>query len=429
MKTVLIITYYWPPAGGPGVQRVLKFVKYLPAFGWRPVVLTVRDGEYPAIDESLNKDVPADCLVFKTASLEPTGLYKRFVGMKKEDRIRVAVLTEKSSSMKKRLSNWIRLNLIYPDAKIGWKPFAVKEGLRLISEYHPELIFSSSPPSTVQRIARALSKKSGLPWVADFRDPWTNAYYYHQLPKSRLARKIDRHLERQVLHDADRIVTVSEGFFDDALHHKEIQIPNGFDSEDLPGSRDRQPNKKFTIRYMGSLKIRQYIGSFFDALKDLSDRPEMRDALRLDIIGNFDPRVRDIISAKNIPMEINFSGYRNHDEALRLVSQADMLLLVIGRSHISHRLLTGKVFEYIMVRKPILAYGPPGGAADNLLQKTRTGRMFDYEDQPGAAQFIEDHFNDWKNGRQFSNFAAQEINRYERKELTRSLAKLFEDVT
>src|SRR6056297_643237 len=153
MKKVLIITYYWPPSGGPGVQRVLKFAKYLPEFGWQPIILTVKNGEYPAHDESLRKDIPESCKVYKTPALEPFSLYKKFTGMAEDERIPTAALTEKKTNWKKKVAHWIRLNLFIPDAKIGWIPYAVKAGKHIIQKENPDTIFSSSPPPTVNLIA------------------------------------------------------------------------------------------------------------------------------------------------------------------------------------------------------------------------------------------------------------------------------------
>jgi hypothetical protein len=428
MKKVLIITYYWPPAGGPGVQRVLKFAKYLPQFGWQPIILTVKNGEYPAIDETLESDIPAECQVYKTSSLEPNQLYKKFVGMKKEERIRVAVMTEANKNWKKKIAGWVRLNLIFPDAKIGWKPSALKVGKKVIDELRPDLIFSSSPPPTTHRIARSLSKKSKLPWVADFRDPWTNIYYYDKAPKSKFAQMIDHKLEKQTLNDADKVITVTKGFFTNFDHSKEIQIPNGFDSDDIRNIEPKAKNKKFTIRYMGFLKTKQYVESFFDILKELSQLESYRENIKLEIIGNLNPIVQKRIEEKAIEMEVNFINYKNHDEALTLIVNADLLLLIIGISNVNRKLLSGKVFEYLMAKKPILAYGPTDGAAAQLLENTKSGKMFQYEDYKNAKQFILVNYERWNSGGNFHPLAALEISQYERKKLTESLVKVFEDV-
>ena len=162
MKKVLIVTYFWPPAGGPGVQRILKFVKYLPDFGWQPIILTVEKGEFPAIDKTLEKNIPSNCKVYKTKSLEPFNLYKKFVGLNSNENIPTAVLADSKASIKNRIANWIRLNLFIPDAKIGWKFYAVKEGLKIIMRENPSLIFSTSPPPTVHLIAKNLSNKNSV---------------------------------------------------------------------------------------------------------------------------------------------------------------------------------------------------------------------------------------------------------------------------
>ncbi|MCK4715587.1 MAG: glycosyltransferase, partial [Candidatus Marinimicrobia bacterium] len=210
MKKVLIITYYWPPAGGPGVQRVLKFAKYLPEFGWQPIILTVKNGEYPAIDNSLQKEIPANCKVYNTFSIEPNFVYKKFTGMGSDEKIPTAVLAAENTNWKKRLANWIRLNLFIPDAKIGWIPFAVRKGKKIIKAEKPDIIFSSSPPPTVHLIARKLAKWSGIKWVADFRDPWTDIYHYNDVKRSAWSLNRDKDKEKEIVTSADEIITVSQ---------------------------------------------------------------------------------------------------------------------------------------------------------------------------------------------------------------------------
>ena len=210
MKKVLVVTYYWPPSGGPGVQRVLKFAKYLPAHGWEPIILTVKNGEYPSIDPSLAGDIPAGCSVHRSISFEPGGLYRPFVGLRSGEPIPVATLAVRDISWRQRWANWIRLNLFIPDAKIGWVPSALKAGRRIIRTTKPDLIFSSSPPQTVQLIAEKLARASGLPWVADYRDPWTRIFHYATSRRSAWARRYDRRLEERIVPAADERITVNQ---------------------------------------------------------------------------------------------------------------------------------------------------------------------------------------------------------------------------
>jgi hypothetical protein len=428
VKKVLIITYYWPPAGGPGVQRVLKFVKYLPQFGWTPLVLTVASGEYPALDLTLEKEIPKICQEFRINAFEPGRLYKRFIGLKDSEKIPVAVLTEKDLNWKKRVANWLRLNFFLPDAKIMWKYPAVKEGKRIISEESPDIIFSSSPPPTVHLIARELATSSGLNWVADFRDPWTNIYHYSELKKKWWAKKIDNHLEYSVLTNASKITVVNQGFFNQENQSESVVLPNGFDSEDYKNYSDHNPNDKFTIRYIGSLKPRQYVDSFFNMLKNLSQEKKYAESIRLELIGHIYPEVRKEIMEKNIALELNLSGYLDHENAVKRILTADLLLLVIGSSSIADKVFSGKIFEYIMARKPILAYGPIDGAASALLTKTRCGRMFDFNDLKGAYGYLLEYYQRWQKRDSYADFNLSEIAQYERKNLTQKLVKIFEEL-
>jgi len=428
MKKVLIITYYWPPAGGPGVQRVLKFVKYLPDFGWQPIVLTVQDGEFIAIDESLQKEIPDGLKVFKTKALEPNLLYKKFIGMDKGALIPDAVLTEKEIDWKKRFSHWIRLNLFIPDAKIGWLPFAVKKGKEIIKKEKPHVLFSSSPPPTVHLIAKKLAAAAKLKWVADFRDPWTNIHYYNKLPKSAVSEWLDKRLERGVLLKADRITMVNDDFFDRIDVPKTSIISNGFDSADRPTIDKGKRNPQFTIRYMGSLKSRQYVESFFRLIRDLCNKDEFHGQIFIELIGNILPEVREKIEQQNIRCPVKFIPYQKHNTVLQKIAEADLLLLFIGRSDMAPKIISGKVFEYLMVQKPVLAYGPVGGAADELLKKTGAGALFDYEDFNGAKKFLLSLLKNWQENKKFDRLKPEEINKYERKTLTRSLASLFEEL-
>jgi len=232
MKKVLIITYYWPPAGGPGVQRALKFTRFLPRNGWIPIILTVKNGDYPAMDKSLAGPV-SDLKVFHTSSIEPFRLYKLFTGRKQDESIPTFVLNQgQSERFSDRLSKWIRANLFIPDARIGWMPFAVQKGMKLIRDENIDLIFSTSPPHSLQLIAGSLAKKSGLPWISDFRDPWTEAFWTSGR-LNKFSRWLNNRFESNVFRRADLMVTVSPGLssFFYNKHQKQSEIIyNGFET-------------------------------------------------------------------------------------------------------------------------------------------------------------------------------------------------------
>lgn len=426
-KTVLVITYYWPPSGGPGVQRVLKTVKYLAELGWRAIVLTPAQGEYPALDRSLECDIPTTCTVVRTRAIEPFGFYKGLLGLKKESALPVALLTQESNSWKKKLTAWIRMNLFIPDARIGWKPFAVHAGKKIIRRERPDLIFSSSPPHSLQLIAEKLSAWSGIPWVADFRDPWTNIYHYDQMNRTSSTARKDKRLEQRVLHRASQVTAVSKGFFPDFDHPGKITvIPNGYDPADMPERGAVRRNDKFTIRYMGSMKRRQVVDAFFKLMQDLADDPNTKDRIRVELIGRMDPGVQQIVREMKLDETVRLAGYMDHDRAMQKIAEADLLLLVIGRGNRNQNILTSKLFEYLMMKKPILAYGPVDGEASRILQETGTGKMFDYEDLSGTRAFILKQCGNWKDGQSEGNPQTIDIERYSRLNLTRQFVNLFE---
>ncbi|MFC1887719.1 glycosyltransferase [Candidatus Cloacimonadota bacterium] len=426
MKKVLIITYYWPPAGGPGVQRVLKFAKYLPEFGWQPLILTVKKGEYPAYDESLQKNIPTECRIYKTRSLEPCGIYKKFTGMKLDESIPVAILTEKNLNWKKKIAHWIRLNLFIPDAKIGWIPFAVREGKKIIQQEKPDLIFSSSPPPTVHLIAKKLAKWSKLKLVTDFRDPWTNIYHYENQNINPISRFINKKLEKSIINNSANVIVVSGQYLRSYTRNSISTIQNGFDEDDLKVVQNAR-NEKFTIRYMGTMKDRQYVDSFFCVLEELSSVPEFKGMVKLEIIGLIHDSVKERIKAKDYgDFEVSFPGYKDHKEAIELISRADMLLFVIGAGPRSVSIVSGKLYEYIMVMKPIIAFGPLDGEANKVLKATDSGIMFDKNDEKGINDFIIKHFDNWQNRIELER-KMDSIDNFSRRSLTGKLVKIFEE--
>jgi len=430
LNKVLIITYYWPPAAGAGVFRVLKFAKYLPRFGWKPIILTVKNGEYPATDHSLESEIPRESVVYNSRMYEPADLYKKFTGMPENEAVLNAVLTQKKQNWRMGISHWIRLNVFIPDAKIGWIPGGIKRGTEIIRKHKPDILFSTSPPPTVHLIARWLATHHHIPWVADFRDPWTNIYYYDQNPRSALSEKIDVYLEKKVLESARAVTAVNNGFFSQSqrLLEKCRRIPNGYDPDDMPDRINEKPNEKFTIRYMGSLKRRQYVDSFFGILEELSAEEPWRSSVKVDFIGRLDPEIIQRVKDKDIALEINFLGYQEHSDAIQSIAAADLLLMIIGRSDQAQNILLSKLFEYLMVGNPILAYGPPEGDASAVLSETSAGEMFNYDDYEGAQKYIVKEFERWKKGEGMPGIRQGKVDEYSRRSLTEKLTEIFEEV-
>ena len=437
MKKVLIITYYWPPAGGPGVQRVLKFAKYLPEFGWQPIILTVKKGEYPAIDETLEKDVPDCCKVYKTNSIEPNFLYKKFTGMKPDEKIPVAVLAEKSQNWKKKLANWVRLNIFIPDAKIGWFPFAVKKGKEIIKKEKPNIIFSSSPPPTVHLIAKKLAKWSKIKWVADFRDPWTEIHYYENQERIKISQKLDSKYEKEVLNNASVITSISQLYIEDDFAKKVsskkcINIPNGYDESDFSNfshKRTQKDTKKFVIMHLGAVGQERNPTNLFKAIKVLASSGKINTKkFSLVFVGNIDSSVKTSIEEYEISEFVEMVSYLPHNEALEYTQQASIMLLLVTQSERNRRILPGKTFEYMRTGKPILALGPIDGEVARIITHTNTGTVISYDNFGKIYNSLLSFYSLWEKGMLKKYGLINKILLYSRENLTKKLVSVFEDI-
>ncbi len=426
MKKVLIITYYWPPAGGPGVQRVLKFAKFLPAFGWQPLILTVKDGEFPAIDDSLISEVDPSLDIFRTKSIEPFDLFKKLTGRKKDDTISTYFLAEKKSkSFSESLLKWLRINVVLPDAKIGWLPFAVKEGVRIVKEQNIDLIFSSSPPHTVQLIAAKIAKKTGIKWITDFRDPWLEIVYYQNLKRFFISYKIDRWLENKVLKQSNRVICISDSISDlfrtKLNQDKYTVIPNGFDPGDFE-SILYEKEDIFTITYTGVLADERIPYALIPALKKMQDE-KMKFRLRL--VGTVCSKFIRLLKENNLFDQTEFTGYVPHDQAIGYLLSSAILLLVIDDVPDNRGFLSGKIFDYLGSKVPVLAFGPVDGDAAKILAETSSGIMLDYNDHSAAYKWITKIYSQWPDIDPGFKF---DVSTFNRKQLTGKLVEVFNEM-
>ena len=428
MKKVLIITYYWPPAGGAGVQRALKFTKYLPQFGWEPVVLTVENPDSPVDDISLLKDVPEGIKIYKTKSLEPFELYKKFTGKKSDSKIPNDILLSKSDlSLKEKIAQWARLNLFIPDAKIGWKRYAVKKGLEIIKVENIDLIFTTSPPQTVALIGRKLSQLTGIKWIADFRDPWMEIVYYQNLIRTNITRTIDSSLEKKVMNAADTIITISKNMADlirsKANNQNVVVIPNGFDESDFE-STELIKNDKFTISYTGTMSKDRVPYPLFFALKKLIYSDAINN-IQINFAGKFCHELSEEILNNDLAEFVVMQNFVPHQDSTQILQSSDALLLVIDNVPNNKGFLTGKLFEYLGCRKPIFAVGPLDGDAHNIIKEADSGVMIKYDDNEGAYEILKTMYNNWKNDNSIYKF---DVENYTRKKLTKKLSNSFEEI-
>lgn len=428
MKKVLIITYYWPPSGGSGVQRCLYFVKYLKKFGWEPIVYTVSNGEYPAIDESLEKEIPLGTTVIKSEIWEPYQLYKKFTGQKKDKKLKPSIVSEKQKNQfAHKISTFIRGNFFIPDARKFWIQPSIKRLSKYLAENPVDLIFSSSPPQSVHLIALGLKQKFNIPWVADLRDPWTKISYYKDLMLTPWADSKNKTLEKKVLKTADTVTTVSwscQQGFEEIGNRKVEVITNGF--EDTIKLPDITPDENFyTISYTGTLSRDRNPITIWTGIKELLDsHPKLKSTLRLRFIGDIDDSVFDSLKSLGLGQNVERVGYVKHAKVFEYLASSNMLLLIGIQG--DKGVLTGKLFEYLFSGKPILSIGPKGGDIEKILEETKAGINIDFEEKAAVKKALLDLI---KHKRTTNNsIRNQQLSRFTRKSLTEQLAKLFDQL-
>lgn len=437
MKKVLIVAYYFPPSGGPGVQRVLKYVQYLRDFGWEPVVLTVSNGSFPARDESLIAAIPSGVRVIRTEIFEPYDIYRKLTGKEKGSAIDVNTIRKDGTKLplSERLAEFIRATLFIPDARIGWYANAVRAGLDAIRDDGIDAIYSSSPPYTCALIARGLKRKTGLPWIAGFRDPWTK---FITTPKRwALPAKVDSMLEHAVFREADEIEVAWLGITKDALDkypdlppEKFHHLPNGYDSADMPDvdPRDRT-DERFTVTYTGSMYGRRNPEAFLRAVEMLVHRGDVdRERIRLRFIGRFGDEVLAMFERSDLGNAIEVVGYMAHTESIRQLLLADALLLVVDEYEGSDDVVPGKVYEYVGSGRPVLAVAPERSAIADLIAETRGGFVAHQSNVAGIADAFLKLYRAHQTGAPALETNRAAIERYERRNVTGELAALLDQL-
>jgi glycosyltransferase involved in cell wall biosynthesis len=437
-KRFLFVTYYYPPAGGPAVQRIIRIIQYLAQMGWQSVVLTVKNGEYTSLDPQLGKKIPPATQVIRTDIFEPYQFYRRFLGKKENENIPLAVLSSHQKvGWKERFANTVRANLFIPDARIGWHNYGVKAGIQTVQQNpNIRLILSSGPPHTVHLIANAIAKKTGLSHVADFRDPWMKIDYYHKIYRSQLTLTIDKYLERKILTSADAISVVSPGCLDLLInHHKNIDqkkfhiIYNGFDPEVYPSKLPLPPDDKFIITYVGNLPLSRYTPKLYQAIAGLKQENKISPGrFQLHFYGNIDISARIGLSQLQLDDFLYFHNFIPHQEAILNICRSHLLLLIINNTYTQKAIVTGKLFEYLGSRRPILCIGPNDGDAAKILQETHSGMVLDYEDLDGMKNFLYNQYQSWEKGK-WQAAGNKSIEKYNRAEQLKKLFSIFESLS
>jgi glycosyltransferase involved in cell wall biosynthesis len=320
------------------------------------------------------------------------------------------------------LTRFIRGNLFIPDPRKGWNRYALKKAFELIRSQKIEVVITSGPPHSTHLIGRKLKERTGIRWIADFRDPWTDIYYYKSLYHSKLATRFDQYLEKSVLTGADKIITVSGEVGKLLLQkipgqpEKIAVIPNGYDEEDFDLIEPVQ-NEKFTITYTGTISVSYRIDQFIEAVYQLPDR--IKEKLKIRFVGNVPDEIIHLFHQKNLGALVEVLGYIPHQQAIRQMTGASLLLMAIPDSPDNKGIVTGKFFEYLAAKKPILAIGPPGGDVDRMVQKCKAGKLFSYDETGKMSQFILEIFEREQKG--LIGYETTGTEEYTRRNLTREL--------
>lgn len=452
-KNILYIAYFFPPLGGSGVQRTLKFVKYLPMYDKLPIVVTVKEGHNFAYDEEMIKEVPDSVKIYRSDSGESLWLRKQIervnkviVSIKSRRTIKndkeiksvdKADVEEKNlpsgMTIKDKIFRYLEYNYYVPDTKIRWYKNAINDIIgRVLEKEEIDLIFSTSYPYTDHLIALEIKKRTNKPWVVDLRDPWVgNKFIYDRYNEKRKAK--ERELEAEVIKYADKVLNVTKDITDMYIDRypeykdKFITITNGFDVSDKV--EDETPSEKFIINYSGIVADGQSPELFLKAVEELiKNNDDFKSDLLVKFTGTIVDKYSYLFENPVIKDNIEINGYASHNVVLKYMKEASINLVILPDTEESKGIYTGKIFDYILSEKPILGIMPLGGVASDLINSKGIGIAVDYNDFNGIKDFIEKTYLTWKNGGSLNNSAITKCIEFERRSLTKQLSDVFDEL-
>lgn len=425
MKKVLIITYYWPPAGGPGVQRWLKFVKYLRDFDVEPVVYVPQNPSYPIIDSSFEEEIPEGIEVIKKKIFEPYSLAKVFSKGETETISSGIIADKEKQSLLQKLMLYIRGNFFIPDARKFWIKPSVNFLKEFLEKTNIDTIITTGPPHSLHLIGLQLKEaQPEFRWLADFRDPWTQIGYHEKLKLTSASRKKHEQLEKEVLQKADEIITTSfttKAEFENKTGQPVTVITNGFEEEAIP---EVQLDQKFSISHIGSLLSGRNPQKFWEILAELAENDKGFAAdLELKLAGAVSEEVVESIKKAGLEKNLRLLGYVTHQEALELQRKCQLLLLIEIDSEETRGIIAGKLYEYMAAKRPILAIGPEKWDVEKVISETNSGKVFSYREGQEMKDYLLQAYEEFKAGNLRSK--ATNIEKYSRRNLTGKLAKLI----
>ena len=428
MKRVLIITYYWPPSGGSGVQRWVKFAKYLPAEGWQPVIYTPENAELTAVDKTLAAEIPPEAEIVRRHITEPYSIYKKLLGSKGNTG-EVNPIHAGKKSWKQELSLFIRGNFFIPDPRALW----IKPSIKFLKSYlkdHPvDAIVTTGPPHSMHLIGLGLSKATGLPWLADFRDAWTNMFYYKHLGLTKWADRKHHYLEKQVLDNATIVVSVSpceQRDFQAMTTNKVRLMTNGYDPEDYRG--EVECDEFFNITLTGLFAADGNPEVLWQVLAEKCKTDEIfRKSLRIRLVGKTDQEILDSIKSAGLGENLRFLGYQPHEIAVKEQRNASFLLLCLRQEPEYASAVPGKIFEYLASRRPILGIGQTDSIMAKIVRDTASGVSYDWQDKKNIKAWVDFCWNEFKDDELKDNVS--DISKYNRRTITKQLAGYLEEMT
>ena len=423
-KKVLIILYYWPPAGGPGVQRWLKFVKYLPEFNIEPIVYCPTNPNYPIIDKSLKDEIPNGITVIRQPIQEPYS-FAKLISKKSYKSISSGVIPKrKRQSLVERIMLFVRGNFFVPDARKNW----VNPSVAFLSDYINknviDTIITTGPPHSLHLIGLHLKQSLNIKWVADFRDPWTTIGYHKSLKLMNFAKKKHNQLEQKVLNTVDEIIVTSNHTKDEfSLKSKQPikVVTNGYDNNSVEiNSKD----DKFTISHIGSLLSERNPLVLWEVLSELvSENQLFANAFQLNFIGIVSDAIINTVKSFGLINHLNILGYVNHDKAIEFQKKSQLLLLIEIDSEDTKAIIPGKLFEYMISETPIIGVGPKDSDVETIITESNTGSYFLYSEKEKLKIKVLSYFEDFKNGPLKSNPVG--LQKYSRRNLTEKLSDIL----
>ena len=427
MQKVLIITYYWPPAGGPGVQRWLKFVKYLRDFEVEPIVYVPENPHYPIIDKSFEAEIPSGITIIKQPINEPYQLAGIFSKKESKTISSGIIKDEKQQGFLQKMMLWVRGNLFIPDARMLWVKPSVKFLSTYLKENNIETIITTGPPHSLHLIGKQLKENLKLNWIADFRDPWTKIGYHQKLKLTKASQEKHLRLEREVLQTADHILTTSfttKKDFSKITKKPITVITNGFDDDEV---EEVMLAEKFRLSHIGSLLSERNPQELWKALQELvAEKEDFANDLELVLAGKVSETVVSSIKEHHLGKYLIEKGYLSHEESLIQQRKAQVLLLIEIDKEETQGIIPGKFFEYVKANRPILAMGPKNWDVIRLLEETQAGKYFNYTSKEEIKQQVYAWYQEYKSGKLRVNSSAEKIEQFHRKKLTEKLANVIQ---